>query len=222
MHYSCYLFIWQAHTGHTHSWTLLHLCIQCSLFVPHNFMPLASVCFWEKRFSEWVHWLTSLFSNRGLCVKLDLLSDLPRNALAWVIRKESVCEWVTEYNKAEWVFKLLCVFFLIDALGFVKSIMGRRRSLPHIHSADWSLRNQAERQAVNFVLQGIVCVCTCVFVMVATFMIVTVAVCVPLGSAADLAKMAMIRVCSQVASASYTARYSYPFIHLTFHSLPLL
>ncbi|XP_073691896.1 DNA polymerase nu [Garra rufa] len=63
--------------------------------------------------------------------------------------------------------------------GFVKSIMGRRRSLPHIHSADWSLRNQAERQAVNFVLQG---------------------------SAADLAKMAMIRICSQVASASYTAR----------------
>ncbi|XP_026122718.1 DNA polymerase nu isoform X2 [Carassius auratus] len=63
--------------------------------------------------------------------------------------------------------------------GFVKSIMGRRRSLPQIHSADWSLRNQAERQAVNFVLQG---------------------------SAADLAKMAMIKICSQVASAPYTAR----------------
>uniref|UniRef100_A0A672RWP1 DNA-directed DNA polymerase n=1 Tax=Sinocyclocheilus grahami TaxID=75366 RepID=A0A672RWP1_SINGR len=63
--------------------------------------------------------------------------------------------------------------------GFVKSIMGRRRSLPHIHSTDWSLRNQAERQAVNFVLQG---------------------------SAADLAKMAMIKICSQVASASYTVR----------------
>ncbi|XP_057219372.1 DNA polymerase nu [Triplophysa rosa] len=63
--------------------------------------------------------------------------------------------------------------------GFVKSIMGRRRCLPHIHSADWSLRNQAERQAVNFVLQG---------------------------SAADLAKMAMIKICSQVSSTSYTAR----------------
>ncbi|XP_067300083.1 DNA polymerase nu-like isoform X2 [Pseudorasbora parva] len=63
--------------------------------------------------------------------------------------------------------------------GFVKSIMGRRRSLPHIHSADWSLRNQAERQAVNFVLQG---------------------------SAADLAKMAMIKICSQVSSTTYTAR----------------
>lgn len=91
----------------------------------------------------------------------DLLSALPRNALAWVIRKESVCEWVTEYNKVESVYKLLCMFFLIDALGFVKSIMGRRRSLPHIHSADWSLRNQAERQAVNFVLQGIVCFYLC-------------------------------------------------------------
>ncbi|XP_073716027.1 DNA polymerase nu isoform X1 [Misgurnus anguillicaudatus] len=63
--------------------------------------------------------------------------------------------------------------------GFVKSIMGRRRSLPHIRSADWSLRNQAERQAVNFVLQG---------------------------SAADLAKMAMIKICSQVSFTAHTAR----------------
>ncbi|XP_051984660.1 DNA polymerase nu [Xyrauchen texanus] len=64
--------------------------------------------------------------------------------------------------------------------GFVKSIMGRRRSLPHILSADWSLRNQAERQAVNFVLQG---------------------------SAADLTKMAMIKICSLVSSSSsLTAR----------------
>ncbi|XP_077084260.1 DNA polymerase nu-like isoform X2 [Siphateles boraxobius] len=71
------------------------------------------------------------------------------------------------------------VYSVVYGAGFVKSIMGRRRSLPHIHSADWSLRNQAERQAVNFVLQG---------------------------SAADLAKMAMIKICSQVSSASYTAR----------------
>ncbi|XP_065104594.1 DNA polymerase nu [Paramisgurnus dabryanus] len=63
--------------------------------------------------------------------------------------------------------------------GFVKSIMGRRRSLPQIRSADWSLRNQAERQAVNFMLQG---------------------------SAADLAKMAMIKICSQVSSTAHTAR----------------
>ncbi|XP_062373188.1 DNA polymerase nu [Sardina pilchardus] len=64
--------------------------------------------------------------------------------------------------------------------GYVVSIMGRRRSLPHIHSADWATRNQAERQAVNFVVQG---------------------------SAADLCKMAMIRIFSQVTtSASLTAR----------------
>ncbi|TRY87648.1 hypothetical protein DNTS_013604, partial [Danionella cerebrum] len=62
---------------------------------------------------------------------------------------------------------------------FVRSIMGRCRFLPHIHSSDWALRTQAERQAVNFVLQG---------------------------SAADLAKMAMIRICSQVSSGSHTAR----------------
>ncbi|XP_060731479.1 DNA polymerase nu [Tachysurus vachellii] len=59
--------------------------------------------------------------------------------------------------------------------GYVKSIMGRRRSLPHIHSGDWGIRNQAERQAVNFVVQG---------------------------SAADLCKMAMIHICSLLASST--------------------
>lgn len=41
-------------------------------------------------------------------------------------------------------------------LGYVKSIMGRRRFLPHVHSTDWGVRTQAERQAVNFVVQGTV------------------------------------------------------------------
>lgn len=38
--------------------------------------------------------------------------------------------------------------------GYVLSIMGRRRSLPHIRSPDWATRMQAERQAVNFTVQG--------------------------------------------------------------------
>ncbi|KAM6949550.1 LOW QUALITY PROTEIN: DNA polymerase nu [Aplochiton taeniatus] len=59
--------------------------------------------------------------------------------------------------------------------GYVVSIMGRRRSLPLIHSSDWGVRMQAERQAVNFVVQG---------------------------SAADLCKMAMIRIFNQVTSSS--------------------
>ncbi|XP_046895339.1 DNA polymerase nu [Hypomesus transpacificus] len=59
--------------------------------------------------------------------------------------------------------------------GYVVSIMGRRRSLPLIHSSDWGVRMQAERQAVNFVVQG---------------------------SAADLCKMAMIRIFSQISSSS--------------------
>ncbi|KAL7880523.1 hypothetical protein SRHO_G00027770 [Serrasalmus rhombeus] len=65
-------------------------------------------------------------------------------------------------------------------VGYVKSIMGRRRFLPHVHSTDWGVRNQAERQAVNFVVQG---------------------------SAADLCKMAMIQICSHVSSSTtFTAR----------------
>ncbi|XP_068443598.1 uncharacterized protein [Clinocottus analis] len=59
--------------------------------------------------------------------------------------------------------------------GYVRSIMGRRRTLPNINSSDWCVRMQAERQAVNFVVQG---------------------------SAADLCKMAMIRIFNLVSSSS--------------------
>ncbi|XP_037386544.1 DNA polymerase nu isoform X3 [Talpa occidentalis] len=57
--------------------------------------------------------------------------------------------------------------------GYVASIMGRRRPLPQIWTPDPRLRAQAERQAVNFVVQG---------------------------SAADLCKMAMVRVSAAVAA----------------------
>ncbi|XP_038517694.1 DNA polymerase nu isoform X5 [Canis lupus familiaris] len=64
--------------------------------------------------------------------------------------------------------------------GYVASIMGRRRPLPRVHDQDQQLRAQAERQAVNFVVQG---------------------------SAADLCKMAMIRIFRAVAtSPTLTAR----------------
>lgn len=39
-------------------------------------------------------------------------------------------------------------------LGYVLSVMGRRRNLPNINFVDWAARMQAERQAVNFVIQG--------------------------------------------------------------------
>jgi hypothetical protein len=38
--------------------------------------------------------------------------------------------------------------------GYVTSIMGRRRPLPKICAQDQQLRAQAERQAVNFMVQG--------------------------------------------------------------------
>ncbi|XP_032399977.1 DNA polymerase nu isoform X2 [Etheostoma spectabile] len=59
--------------------------------------------------------------------------------------------------------------------GYVLSIMGRRRTFPNINAPDWGIRMQAERQAVNFVVQG---------------------------SAADLCKMAMIRIFNLVSSSS--------------------
>ncbi|KAM5283749.1 DNA polymerase nu isoform 1-T1 [Hipposideros larvatus] len=64
--------------------------------------------------------------------------------------------------------------------GYVASIMGRRRPLPRIRAWNPQLRAQAERQAVNFVVQG---------------------------SAADLCKMAMVHIFAAVAtSATLTAR----------------
>ncbi|XP_056658303.1 DNA polymerase nu isoform X11 [Monodelphis domestica] len=64
--------------------------------------------------------------------------------------------------------------------GYVTSIMGRRRPLPNINAKDYRLRTQAERQAVNFVVQG---------------------------SAADLCKIAMIRIFTSIAtSPKLTAR----------------
>ncbi|KAK7806153.1 hypothetical protein U0070_021099 [Myodes glareolus] len=57
--------------------------------------------------------------------------------------------------------------------GYVTSILGRRRPLPRISAQDQKLRAQAERQAVNFVVQG---------------------------SAADLCKLAMIHIFAAVAT----------------------
>ncbi|NWT86791.1 DPOLN polymerase, partial [Lanius ludovicianus] len=64
--------------------------------------------------------------------------------------------------------------------GYVVSIMGRQRPLANINAQDYKLRTQAERQAVNFVVQG---------------------------SAADLCKMAMVKIfASVVISPTLTAR----------------
>ena len=38
--------------------------------------------------------------------------------------------------------------------GYVSTLLKRRRWLPHIKSHDYAQRSQAERQAVNFVVQG--------------------------------------------------------------------
>nr|XP_032835930.1 DNA polymerase nu [Petromyzon marinus] len=55
--------------------------------------------------------------------------------------------------------------------GFVMSVMGRKRWLPNISSPDFRLRSNAQRQACNFMVQG---------------------------SAADICKMSMIRIFTEL------------------------
>uniref|UniRef100_A0A8D2ML49 DNA-directed DNA polymerase family A palm domain-containing protein n=1 Tax=Zonotrichia albicollis TaxID=44394 RepID=A0A8D2ML49_ZONAL len=72
------------------------------------------------------------------------------------------------------------VYSVVYGAGYVVSIMGRKRPLANINAQDYKLRTQAERQAVNFVVQG---------------------------SAADLCKMAMVKIfASVVISPTLTAR----------------
>uniref|UniRef100_A0A8C6YR85 DNA-directed DNA polymerase n=1 Tax=Nothoprocta perdicaria TaxID=30464 RepID=A0A8C6YR85_NOTPE len=74
----------------------------------------------------------------------------------------------------------LIYYYVVVVKGYVVSIMGRKRPLANINAQDYKLRTQAERQAVNFVVQG---------------------------SAADLCKMAMVEIfTSVVISPTLTAR----------------
>lgn len=58
---------------------------------------------------------------------------------------------------ATWCYATCTRFLSVSpssTLGYVTSILGRRRPLPRISAQDQKLRAQAERQAVNFVVQG--------------------------------------------------------------------
>lgn len=48
----------------------------------------------------------------------------------------------------------IILIFILILQGYVVSIMGRKRPLANINAQDYKLRTQAERQAVNFVVQG--------------------------------------------------------------------
>jgi DNA polymerase-1 len=63
--------------------------------------------------------------------------------------------------------------------GFVTTLLGRRRYLPEIHSKNWNIRSFAERVAINSPIQG---------------------------TAADLIKVAMIRVHARLAGDGIPAR----------------
>lgn len=42
----------------------------------------------------------------------------------------------------------------VEEHGYVETLFGRRRSIPEIHSANWQLRREAERMAINMPIQG--------------------------------------------------------------------
>jgi len=63
--------------------------------------------------------------------------------------------------------------------GFVDTLYGRRRVIPNIHSRQWNLRKAAEREAVNTVVQG---------------------------TAADMIKIAMLKVADLLEAGGYRAR----------------
>jgi len=63
--------------------------------------------------------------------------------------------------------------------GFVKTLMGRRRYIPEINSKNWNVRGFAERTAINMPIQG---------------------------TAADIIKVAMIRISDWLSQSSYRTR----------------
>jgi DNA polymerase-1 len=63
--------------------------------------------------------------------------------------------------------------------GYVTTLLGRRRYLPEIHSKNWNVRSFAERVAINSPIQG---------------------------TAADLIKIAMIRIHARLAGQGIPAR----------------
>lgn len=160
----------------THSWVyviIAHLSIvvivhthtrvsqvQFSHCISVPVAPRASLCFWERDLSK-CRALTHF--REGFNSKARPLSY--RNAL-WGTAAMCVCVCVhgvwrgLQKTTRDKSYVRPCVLHVHT--GYVKSIMGRRRSLPHIRSTDWAIRNQAERQAVNFVVQGSVAVkCAC-------------------------------------------------------------
>jgi DNA polymerase-1 len=63
--------------------------------------------------------------------------------------------------------------------GFVTTLLGRKRSIPELHAANAALRGAGERMAINMPIQG---------------------------TAADIVKIAMIRMADRLAEGGFRAR----------------
>jgi DNA polymerase-1 len=79
--------------------------------------------------------------------------------------------------------------------GYVETLFGRRRYLPEITSNNFSVRSQAERMAVNMPIQG---------------------------TAADLIKLAMIKIDNELSNISPDSRMIYRFMTSWYLKYPKL
>ena len=90
-----------------------------------------------------------------------------------------------------------CVIIIItDDTGYVTTLMNRRRYFPSINNDNFMNRSHAERQAVNFVIQG-----------EWVWYLQCYSMCAHTGSAADICKAAMLKVMETLTQFTSQAKY---------------
>lgn len=108
-----------------------------------------SQCSWKPEKSRnLTHGQQKTSHYRPYCIDAIFPGNICSSVRNAGLNKEAVATWC----------QATCTCFLSVSpsyiLGYVTSILGRRRPLPRISAQDQKLRAQAERQAVNFVVQG--------------------------------------------------------------------
>jgi hypothetical protein len=84
----------------------------------------------------------------------------------WTCEAPSKCSSVSSVQSWSYIFSDVCPVLhtfrqqVVDECqkqGYLRTIGGRRRLFPNIYSSDLVIRSHTERQAINFVIQGMQC-----------------------------------------------------------------